>query len=329
MVDRSDIDLGQQSGTEWTEASENNTTEADQLAQAATSTADSAAQPDDQPVVKSELNETVIVDEDDLPNATGDQDSPGDLNPQFTTGTLEGSVGNDVPATFTLLDTGSPDGYTYKVVGDVLTISDGAKAVLEVSLKDPATGEYRVDLLDKIDQQAGPQPKFETNKDFTVSYRVTDADGDYADGKFVVRVNDDIPVSEEFQMDQLSIEQQDEVDRSQFTQVVEASKTTPVILPAGAQIVGILANGNDLFIRLADGSLIQVIDGLKIIPTIVLGDGNEVPSEVTCRSTAGQWRRPSCCGRGRRTEQRWHLRHGRAVRDNRLRRKSTLAADGI
>ena len=140
MTDRSDLDLGQKSGSEWTEASESNTPAADQVAQATTSTTDSEAQPDEQPVVKSELNETVIVDEDDLPNATGQQDSPGDLNPQFTTGTLEGSVGNDGPATFTLLDTGSPDGYTYKVVGDVLTISDGAKPVLEVSLKDPATG---------------------------------------------------------------------------------------------------------------------------------------------------------------------------------------------
>ena len=190
MVDRSDLDLGQQSGSEWTRASESNTIEVDQVAQATTSTTDSAAQPDEQPVVKSELNEMVIVDEDDLPNATGEQDFHGDLNPQFTTGTLEGAVGGDGPATFTLLDTGSPDGYSYKVVGDVLTISDGAKPVLEISLRDASTGEYRVDLLDKVDQQAGPQPKFETNKDFTINYRVTDADGDSADGTFVVRVND-------------------------------------------------------------------------------------------------------------------------------------------
>ena len=138
MTDHRDVELGQRSGSAWNEASETRTSSADQLAQATTSSTDSATQPDDQPVVKSELNETVIVDEDDLPNATGDQDSPGDLTPQFTTGTLEGSVGNDGPATFTLLDTGSPDGYTYKVVGDVLTVSDGSNPVLEVSLKDYA-----------------------------------------------------------------------------------------------------------------------------------------------------------------------------------------------
>jgi large repetitive protein len=278
MTDRSDLDLGQQSGSEWTEASEGNTPATDQLAQATTSTTDSAAQPDEQPVVKSELNEMVIVDEDDLPNATGQQDSPGDLNPQFTTGTLEGSVGNDGPATFSLLETGGPDGYTYKVVGDVLTISDGAKPVLEVSLKDPSTGEYRVDLLDKIDHHAGPAPKFETNVDFTVTYRVTDADGDFADGTFVIRVNDDIPVSEEFETEQLTVEQPTEIDRTQVTQTIEASKTTPVILPEGAQIVAILANGNDLFIRLSDGSLIQITNGMKTIPTIVTSAG-EITSE--------------------------------------------------
>ena len=58
MTDRSDLDLGQQSGSEWTEASESHTSSADQVAQATTSTTDSAAQPDEQPVVKSELNET-------------------------------------------------------------------------------------------------------------------------------------------------------------------------------------------------------------------------------------------------------------------------------
>ena len=77
MTDRSDLDLGQQSGSDWNDASENQASPAEQIAQATTSTADSAAQPDEQPVVKSELNETVIVDEDDLPNATGQQRTHG------------------------------------------------------------------------------------------------------------------------------------------------------------------------------------------------------------------------------------------------------------
>ena len=161
MTERSDLDLGQETGSErndtWDSSSE------EQVAQATTSDAAATSQPDDVPVVKSELNEMVIVDEDDLPNATGDQDSPGDLNPQFTTGTLEGSVGNDGPATFALLETGSTGGYTYKVEngGEMLIISDGAKPVLEVMLTDPETGKYRVELLDKVDHNTGPAPKFE------------------------------------------------------------------------------------------------------------------------------------------------------------------------
>ena len=44
----------------------------------ATSSTDSAAQPDDQPVVKSELNELVIVDEDDLLGSVTLTDDAGD-----------------------------------------------------------------------------------------------------------------------------------------------------------------------------------------------------------------------------------------------------------
>ena len=238
-------------------------------------------------------------------------------------------MGNDGPATFTLLDTGSPDGYTYKVVGDVLTISDGAKPVLEVSLKDPATGEYRVDLLDKIDQQAGPQPKFETNKDFTITYRVTDADGDYADGKFVIRVNDDIPVSEEFKTEQLTVEQPTEVDRTQVTQTVEASKTTPIILPEGAQIVAILANGNDLFIRLSDGSLIQVTNGLVTIPTIITGSGEITSETLTAALQANGVVLPAAGEDQARGFQRWRIRRCRRVQYQRLRREPAAAADGV
>jgi hypothetical protein len=248
------------------------------IAQSSGTSQDSASQPDATPVVRSSLNEMVIVDEDDLPNATGKQDSPGDLDPQFLTGMLEGSVGPDGPATFTLLETGAASGYTYKVDGDVLIVSDGAKPVLEVMLTDPETGKYRVELLDKVDHHTGPAPKFETNLDFRIEYRVTDADGDYAPGHFIVRVNDDILVSEEFTMDQLTFQQSAEVDRSEVSMSVKAQAGQPVIIPDGKQIIAILANGEDLFIRLDDGSLILVEGGLKNIPSIQF-NGAEIPAE--------------------------------------------------
>ena len=86
-------------------------------------------------------------------------------------------------------------------------------------------------------------------------------------------------MSEEFTTEQLSVEQQTKIDRTQVTQTIEASKTTPVLLPEGAQIVAILANGNDLFIRLSDGSLIQITNGLITIPTIITS-GGEITSET-------------------------------------------------
>ena len=222
----------------------------------------------------------VVVDEDDLPGATGDLDAPGDLDPQFVTGTLDGFVGTDGPATFTLLETGSASGYTYKAENDgqVLTISDAAKPVLEISLTDAATGKYRVELLDKVDHNNGPAPKFETNLDFRVEYRVSDADKDYTPGHFTIRVNDDILVSEELLSEELTFKTSDKVDHSLVSKTVEASETTPIIIAANTPIVGILTEGENLYIQLSDGSLIEVTGGLKTIPTIVY-NGTEIPAE--------------------------------------------------
>ncbi|TWF54972.1 beta strand repeat-containing protein [Neorhizobium alkalisoli] len=151
---------------------------------------------DDIPTVAA--NATVLLDDDALDggNAGGNGDTVDSAN---ATGILAHSYGADGTGSVLWLSSGLtlPSGFTATVSanGTVLTISQGDRAVLQLTITDSATGAYQVKQLAQIDHPQGTTPGTEDNLAFTVSYQVTDKDGDtaVAPGKLTISVNDDIP----------------------------------------------------------------------------------------------------------------------------------------
>jgi VCBS repeat-containing protein len=139
------------------------------------------------PVVGS--NAVVLLDDDALaggnPGGTGD-----DADAANVAGTLSGS-GGDGALTFAYQLTGAPAGFSYVAgpSGSVL-VQQGGTTVLTVTLNS-ASGAYTVTQNAPIAHAAGGD---ENNAPFTLSYTVTDVDGDAANGTLVVNVDDDTPV---------------------------------------------------------------------------------------------------------------------------------------
>ncbi|MCD8565091.1 MAG: DUF5801 domain-containing protein, partial [Burkholderiaceae bacterium] len=103
------------------------------------------------------------------------------------------TAGNDQPFSIAWLTNGAPAGFTYEASGSDLLVKQGAVTVLTLSL-DSMTGAYSVVQNAAIMHEAGMD---ENDQAFTVSYRVTDADGDSVDGSLSISVDDDTPVVSE------------------------------------------------------------------------------------------------------------------------------------
>ncbi len=132
-------------------------------------------------------NPPVGLDDDALAggNAGGTGDDPNSVN---ATGTLSGS-GGDGALTFAVDTTGAPAGFTYVSGGaGIVLVQQGGVTVLTVTVG--ANGSYSVVQNAPIDHVAGSD---ENNSDFTISYSVTDADGDSAPGTLNISVDDDTP----------------------------------------------------------------------------------------------------------------------------------------
>jgi VCBS repeat-containing protein len=142
---------------------------------------------DDSPFVGP--NAVVLLDDDALaggnPGGNGDDSDAANV-----AGTLSGS-GGDGALTFAYQLTGAPTGFNYVAgpSGSVL-VQQGGTTVLTVTLNS-ATGAYTVTQNAPIAHAAGGD---ENNAPFTLSYTVTDVDGDAANGTLVVNVDDDTPV---------------------------------------------------------------------------------------------------------------------------------------
>ncbi|MCO4091142.1 MAG: cadherin-like domain-containing protein [Sphingorhabdus sp.] len=142
---------------------------------------------DDSPFVGP--NAVVLLDDDALaggnPGGNGDDSDAANV-----AGTLSGS-GGDGALTFAYQLTGAPTGFNYVAgpSGSVL-VKQGGTTVLTVTLNS-ATGAYTVTQNAPIAHAAGGD---ENNAPFTLSYTVTDVDGDAANGTLVVNVDDDTPV---------------------------------------------------------------------------------------------------------------------------------------
>jgi T1SS-143 domain-containing protein len=144
---------------------------------------------DDTPTVSANL--AVQLDDDALAggNAGGIGDDPNATN---TTGTLAHSYGADGAGSVAYLTTGAPAGFTYQLQGNGdLWVLQGATHVLTLTVN-ATTGAYSVTQVAPIDHPAGSD---ENNDSFTISYQVTDHDGDSATGSIVVNVDDDTPTA--------------------------------------------------------------------------------------------------------------------------------------
>jgi hypothetical protein len=87
------------------------------------------------------------------------------------------------------LTTGAPAGFEYEASGTSLLVKQNGSTVLTLTL-DPDTAAYTVIQNQAIHHMAGLD---ENTQQFDVAYRVTDADGDIANGEFFISVNDDTP----------------------------------------------------------------------------------------------------------------------------------------
>ena len=104
-------------------------------------------------------------------------------------GILAHDFGDNQPGTIGFLTSGAPAGFTYELSGTSLLILQDGTLVLTVTL-DPDTGAYTVIQNNPIQHAAGEN---ENNQDFTLTYRVSDSDGDFVDGTLNISVDDDTP----------------------------------------------------------------------------------------------------------------------------------------
>jgi T1SS-143 domain-containing protein len=150
---------------------------------------------DDVPIIHE--NDLVKLDDDALAN--GNPGGINDANPDTanTSGVLNFSIGSDEHptngATLQFLTNGAPNGFTYEESYDgssidTLYIKQGG--ILKITITVDQEGHYQVVQNAPIDHAPGMQ---ENDQSFNVSYRVTDGDGDHADGLLQIRVNDDTP----------------------------------------------------------------------------------------------------------------------------------------
>ncbi len=153
-------------------------------------------------------NSLVQLDDDALAGgiAGGNGDDADSVN---ATGVLAHAYGADGAGSVLWLSNGLtlPEGFTATPSedGKVMTIFQGERAVVSITITDTVTGAYEVAQLAPINHPQGTIPGTEDNVQFTVSYQVTDKDGDAAatPGTLTINVDDDIPTIGENSLVQL------------------------------------------------------------------------------------------------------------------------------
>ncbi|MDR6821039.1 T1SS-143 domain-containing protein, partial [Neorhizobium sp. 2083] len=161
---------------------------------------------DDIPVIGE--NALVRLDDDALTGgiAGGNGDDADSVN---ATGVLAHAYGADGAGSVLWIGSGLtlPAGFTATPSedGKVMTIFQGERAVVSITITDTVTGAYQVTQLAPIDHPQGTIPGTEDNVQFTISYQVTDKDGDAAatPGTLTINVDDDIPTIGENSLVQL------------------------------------------------------------------------------------------------------------------------------
>ncbi|WP_043217394.1 DUF5801 repeats-in-toxin domain-containing protein, partial [Aquipseudomonas alcaligenes] len=147
---------------------------------------------------------------------------------------LNHNFGADGAGTVKWLDSGAPGGFTYQASpdGSQLLVKQGGTTVLTLTLN-TATGAYTVTQNAPI-QHANAD--LENNQPFTLTYQVTDKDGDTATGSLTVNVDDDTPVAQDDHATVLSGQTQDvnlvfvldfsgSISDSELNQMLDAVRT--------------------------------------------------------------------------------------------------------
>jgi hypothetical protein len=131
------------------------------------------------------------------PNAGGDGDATG--TSKTASGTLNHAFGNDGAGTVLLTAATLPlvGGFSQNLSADSKTLiisqtQNGASVeVLKIEITNPATGAYTITHLAQVFH---PTPgTTEEDVSFTVNYRVTDKDTDFATSSITINVDDDTP----------------------------------------------------------------------------------------------------------------------------------------
>lgn len=139
---------------------------------------------------------------------SGAEGGPGDAAGVVTTvtGSLGYDFGTDGAGTVqafrwsmeglpTLSSGGDPVTWTLAPNGRALIgVNDAGVRIIVVQLSDIEGGNYRVTLLKPLHHTA---PGIEDNLSLNISYRITDSDGDTAQGSLHVDINDDIPLAQD------------------------------------------------------------------------------------------------------------------------------------
>lgn len=137
---------------------------------------------------------TANVDDDGL---TGANPAPVSSAATFS-GTLTGSVGGDTPGVFSFAALAGSS----VIVGqetanltwdaNVLTATGPRGVLFTVTVTNPATGAYKVDLKDNVLQTNGNN---ENTVSIELGYKITDADASQANGTLTINFNDDVPTA--------------------------------------------------------------------------------------------------------------------------------------
>lgn len=138
--------------------------------------------------------DTANVDDDGLPEANP-ATVPGAAS---FSGTLGGSVGGDTPGVFSFA---ALEGTSVTVgqetadltwAGNVLTATGPRGVLFTVTVTNPATGAYTVDLKDNVLQANGDN---DNTASVDLGYEITDADVSQADGTLTINFSDDVPTA--------------------------------------------------------------------------------------------------------------------------------------
>src|SRR4030095_13559815 len=133
-------------------------------------------------------------------------DAPGDTSEATFTGVLGGSVGLDAPGTFSFAGLNGTTGTVgtetvlYSWSSNVLTatVNAGARsgtALFTVEVTNPATGAYKVTLLDNVLHAGGPNQENASDPTTSLTYSITDADSSSVNGTLTITFDDDAPTA--------------------------------------------------------------------------------------------------------------------------------------